>query len=61
MSKLSSKLRKYENNIDISIIYIYLNFRKYLEILLIKFIERNRRWLPPRHLAKFGISCKPLR
>ena len=39
--------------------YIYQNYMKYLEILEIKFIQRNCHWLEPQPPYDFGISCKP--
>ena len=37
----------------------YMITRKYLKILLIKFIQRNRHWLQQQLPGDFGISYKP--
>ena len=51
MGKLSSDLRKNENDIDVTLSDILTKItRKYLEILEIKFIRRNPRWCQPRPL-----------
>ena len=56
MDILSSKLYKDENNTNIKHIY-----EKYLEIQLIKFIQRNRNQLQPRPPDDLGITCKHFR
>ena len=58
MGKLTSKLRKGENN-SLSEIFTKIT-RKYLEILFIEYIQRNRYCLQPRSPDDFRIHCKPL-